>query len=377
MRSTNSAILILLAAGVSCGGCGSKADPRAEAPPPAKVEHEADADLVRADHPEQFPLVAAAEYDGTSQLIATGVVAPDVSRTIPVVSLASGRALDLRVRLGDTVRKGQLLLRVQSSDAAGALSDYRKALADETLANTQFERAKDLYAKGAASQNDFQVASDARDKAVVDEQTARQKLRLLGLSPDKPSGTVDIVAPASGVIVEQNITDAAGVKTLDNSPNLFTIADLSSVWIVCDVYENDLGSVQKGESAAIRLNAFPDKVFTGRISNIGAVLDPSLRTTKVRIEVANRGNLMRIGMFATATFRGKKIEKHASVPASAVLHLHDRDWVYVPTGSGTFRRTEVTGGAMLPGGKQEIVAGLSAGQQVVSNALVLEGTVDE
>jgi cobalt-zinc-cadmium efflux system membrane fusion protein len=341
------------------------------------VEREPDANLVQVDHPEQFPLVTAAEHDGTSQLTATGVVAPDVSRSIPVVSLASGRAVDLRVRLGDTVRKGQLLLRVQSADAASALSDYRKAMADETLAKTQFERARDLYDKGAISQNDFQVASDTRDKAAVDAETTRQRLRLLGLSPDQPTGTVNILAPASGVIVEQNVTDAAGVKTLDNSPNLFTIADLSSVWIVCDAYENDLSQVQKGETAEIRLNAYPGKAFTGRITNIGAVLDPNLRTAKVRIEVPNREHLMRVGMFATATFHGKKIEKHASVPASAVLHLHDRDWVYVPAGNGTFRRTEVTGGAMLPGGRQEILTGISPGQQVVLNALVLEGTVNE
>jgi cobalt-zinc-cadmium efflux system membrane fusion protein len=163
---------------------------------------------------------------------------------------------------------------------------------------------------------------------------------------------------------------------LDNSPNLFTISDLSHVWIVCDVYENDLGFIRTGEYADVHINAFPNMVLKGRISNIGPVLDPNIRTAKIRLEVENSGAL-RLGMFVTATFHGLDKEVHAAVPAAAVLHLHDRDWVYVPAGNGQFRRVEVTGGNMLPGNLQEILAGLSPGQQVVANALVLQNTVEQ
>src|SRR6202035_5787056 len=135
-------------------------------------------------------------------------------------------------------------------------------------------------------------------------------------------------------------TTAAGVKTLDNSPNLFTISDLRRVWIVCDVYENDLAAIRLGDPAEIRLSAYPEHVLTGRLDNIGAILDPGLRTAKVRIEVANPG-LLRIGMFVTATFRGQTTLGRAVVPASAILHLHDREWVYVPVGTGQFQRVEV------------------------------------
>jgi membrane fusion protein, heavy metal efflux system len=141
------------------------------------------------------------------------------------------------------------------------------------------------------------------------------------------------------------------------------------------VYENDLPMVHLGEFAEIRLNAYPDRVLKGRIDNIGAVLDPNIRTAKVRIQVENPG-MLRIGMFVTATFHGQATAVHAMVPASAVLHLHDRDWVYVPAGGHEFRRVEVVGGNMLPGNMQEIVSGIKPGDQVVANALVLENALD-
>jgi cobalt-zinc-cadmium efflux system membrane fusion protein len=359
------------------GGCGQgKGDPKAEAPPPAKVEHEEDVNVVQVDHPERFPLATAAPHAATSQLVATGVVSPDVSRTVPVVSLASGRVLEIHARLGDTVKKGQLLLRIQSSDISAAFADYRKAVTDEALVRTQFERAKLLYDKGAISLNDFQVAQDTEDKAKVDVETAADRLRVLGGNLDQPAATVDVLAPASGVIVEQNVAASAGVKSLDNSPNLFTIADLSSVWILCDVYENDLPSVHLGETAEIRLNAYPNSAFSGRISNISPILDPSIRTAKVRIEVRNSG-IMKVGMFVSATFHGQKEELRAAVPASAILHLHDRDWVYVPTGDKQFRRVEVVSGEALSNGLQEIVSGIQTGQRVVANALVLQSTTEQ
>jgi len=363
--------LVLLAA-----GCGqSKGDPKAEAPPPAKVEREEDVNLVQVDHPEQFPLATAVQYISTSQLMATGAISPDISRTVPVISLAAGRVVDIHAKLGDTVQKGQLLLRVQSADLSGAFSDYRKAIADEQLTHTQLERAKLLYDKGAISLNDLQVAQDAEDKAKVDVENTTERLRVLGADINHPAAIVDIRAPVSGVITDQQVTAAAGTQGL-SSPNPFTISDLSHVWILCDVYENDLANVHVGETAEIRLNAYPDKEFTGRIANVGPVLDPTLRTAKVRIEVVNPG-LMRIGMFVTATFHGQKKETHAAVPAAAILHLHDRDWVYVPIGGNKFRRTEVVAGRTLPGNMQEIVSGIQPGQQVVGNALALQNTVEQ
>jgi len=363
--------------GLVATGCGDDGQDRnAGAPPPLKVEQARDPNVFQVDHPDQFSLVAAVEHVAAPQLRATGTVTPDISRNVPVISVATGRVVEIAARLGDTVKKGQLLLRVQSADVSSAFSDYQKALADEQLTRTQLERAQLLYDKGAFSLNDLQVAQDTDAKAKVDVKTAAEKLRVLGSTNlDQPSGIVEIRAPVSGVITDQQVTNAAGVAGL-GAPNPFTISDLTYVWILCDVYENDLSSVHLGENADIRLNAYPDKNFSGVISNVGPVLDPNMRTAKVRLEVRNPG-LMRPGMFVTATFHGKTRERRAAVPATAILHLHDRDWVYVATKDRKFRRTEVTGGDMLPSNMQEIVAGLAPGDQVVTNALEFQNAVEQ
>ena len=358
----------------SCGN--GKSDPNAGAPPPLKVERAEDRNVFQVDHPDKFPLTTAAERVTTSQLTATATVNPDISRTVPVISLATGRVVEIKARLGDMVKKGQVLLRVQSADIAGAYSDYQKAVADEQLARTQSERAQLLYDKGAISLNDLQIAQDSEAKAQVDVKTTAEKLRVLGnANLDQPSGVVDIHAPITGVITDQQVTNAGGVAGL-SSPNPFTISDLTYVWILCDVYENDLASVRVGEKVDVRLNAYPDKTFTGTISNVSPILDPNLRTAKVRIEVRNPG-IMRPGMFGTATFHGQKKEKLAAVPTNAVLHLHDRDWVYVPAGGNNFRRVEVKAGEMLPGDMQEIRSGIAPGQQVIANALEFQNTAEQ
>jgi cobalt-zinc-cadmium efflux system membrane fusion protein len=377
-RSLALEAVTIFAFGVFLTGCGGKPESAGAggAPPPAKVEKEEDVGLLTVQRPELFPLVKAAEYSAAPTLNVTGSVVPDINRTVPVISLASGRVVEIRARLGDRVEKGQVLLRVQSPDIAGAFSDYRKAVADQALVQKQFERAQILYDKGAISLNDFQVAQGANDKAKVDVETTLEHLHVLGVDKDHPSGIVDIKAPVSGVITDQQVTNAAGVQGLSGS-NPFTISDLTSVWVLCDVYENDLANVHVGETAEIRLNAYPDKVYTGTISNIGPILDPNIRTAKVRVQVANPGLLMRVGMFVTASFHGQKKVESASVPASAILHLHDRDWVYVPAGGNKFRRVEVTAGNNLPNQMQEIRKGIEAGQQVVSNALVMQSTVEQ
>ena len=376
MNCRKSAAIAILLSLLAAGCSDSKSDFQAEAPPPLKVEKVEDRNLFKVDHPDQFALTEAVPHVATSQLRATGTVSPDIARTVPVISIATGRIVEIGARLGDTVTKGQVLLRVQSADIAAAYSDYQKAVADEQLTRTQFERAQLLYDKGAISLNDLQVAQDTDAKAKVDVKTTAEKLRVLGSANlDQPTGIVEIRAPVSGVITDQQVTNAAGVAGL-GSPNPFTISDLSTVWILCDVYENDLSNVHPGERADILLKAYSDKVFTGVISNIGPVLDPNIRTAKVRIEVRNPG-LMRPGMFVTATFHGLKEETRAALPATAILHLHDRDWVYVPEKDNSFRRVAVTAGDMLPGAMQEVISGVAPGQHVVLNALEFQNTVEQ
>lgn len=354
-------------------------DPNAEAPPSVpKVIPAGDIALVHLDKPELFPTVAAESYQATSSLDVTGQVTPDISREIPVVTIANGRVVATHVRLGDYVHKGQLVLEVQSTDISNAFDQYLKAVNDERLARTVLDRNKLLYSKGAIAKSQVEIAQDAEDDAVADLRAAEQQLHVLGVNKDHPGETVKVYSPASGFIVQQNVTEASTAGNgLAGSPNAFVIADLSHVWILCNVYESDLAKVHVGQTADIKLVAYPDRKVSGTIGDIGAMLDPTLRTGQVRVQVDNPGFFMRVGMFATATFHGRSLETHAAVPATAVLHLHDREWVYEPAGHGEFRRVAVAAGDMLPNAMQEITSGLTPGQQVVRNALELQNTAAE
>lgn len=358
----------------SCRGT-EKVDAAAAAPPKTEIIPEPDLDTVRVGQPERFELIAAGAKEQRPEIHATGTVMPDVDRSVPVVSLAAGRVAALNAKLGDDVRKGQVLLRVLSNDISSAFQTYEQAKADEILSNRQLERAKLLYDRGAISLNDLQVAEDTEQKAVISKNAAAQQIKTLGADPDHQDPVIEVKAPVSGTIVEQNVAPSGSVRTPDNQQSLFTIADLSHVWIVCDVYENDLPAVRVGEIADIRLNAYPDQLFHGRISNVGKVLDPAIRTAKVRIEMANPG-IMRSGMFVTAMFLGLRGQKDATVPSTAVLHLHDRDWVFVPVEQGTFRRRQITPGA-IDGQTQVVLAGIQPGQQVVKNALALSAESEQ
>jgi cobalt-zinc-cadmium efflux system membrane fusion protein len=383
-----------LGLGLLVTGCARKVTAQENAlastgPVSTTVQPDMDSNNFKVEHPEQFPLATAGEHVAAPELNVTGVVSPDVSRQVPVPSLATGRIVEIDARLGDTVQKGQLLFKVRSTDIAGAYSDYRKAVKNEQLAvkneglaTIQLNRAKLLFDDGAIPKSAFEIAENgeiaaqtALENARVDVETTTEHLRLLGSDPDHPSGIVEVYAPVSGAITDQQITNSSGVQAL-TPPNPFTISDVSRVWIICDVYENNMAQVHIGEYADIHLAAYPNRVLRGRISNILPMIDPTIRTAKVRLEVENP-DLMRLGMFVTATFHGENMERQATVPATAILHLHDREWVYTPTGTGSFRRVEVAAGSMLPNNMQEIISGIKPGAQVVTSALVFQNTVEQ
>jgi membrane fusion protein, heavy metal efflux system len=380
-----------LAAILFAAGCQRKASAAANStgPIPATVQPAFNANDFSVDHPELFPIATASEHSAAPQLNVTGVVNPDVSRQVPVPSLASGRVVEIDARLGDQVAKGQLLFKVRSADISGAFSDYQQAVKNEGLTKIQLERAKRLLEIGAIPQSGLEIAQTAEDVNLVVVHAAEEHLKVLGVDPDHPSAIVEVFAPVSGVITDQQITDQSGVQAL-TPPNPFTISDISQVWIVCDVYENDLAQVHLLEFADIRVDAYPGRVLKARIANILPVLDPSIRTAKVRLEVENPAapgasnqradggsnqRMLKLGMFVTATFHGLAPQTYATVPATAILHLHDREWVYTALGNGRFRRQGIVAGDMLPGGLQEVVSGLKPGDRVVAGALDLENSL--
>jgi cobalt-zinc-cadmium efflux system membrane fusion protein len=367
-----------LASGLVLSGCKHEvSNPAAEGPAASTVVNQ-DPNQIHVEDASKFPLAYVSAKSVVSQLQVTGSVSPDVSKELPVLSLANGRVVALHVELGDYVRKGQLVMDVQSPDIANAFSTYEQAVSTEHLSKVTLDRDNLLIGQGAIPQSQVDAAKSGEEVAQAALKASEEQLKIYGVDKNHPSDTVHVYSPTNGVVVAQNVTSsgAAGV-TYAGAMGSLTIADLSHVWVLVDVYENELAQVHMGQHVDIHISAYPKQVFDGTISDIGASLDPSLRTGKVRIVVKNPGNELRIGMFATGSILGSSAMQTATVPGTSILHLHDTTFVFVPTGEkGTFRRVQIQAGQTLPDGAVEVMSGLSAGQQVVAQALDLQNTAD-
>lgn len=362
----------LLCAGFLLTGCEKSNATPENTKPATQTINASDTNFIELPHPEDFPLTKAESRILRRHLAVNGSIAPDVSRTVAVNSLAGGRIAEIHARLGDNVKKGQLLLKLHSPDLANAIAALKQTKADELLAHRQYDRNKFLYEHGAVvSQNDFQVSENALADARANTENAVTQVRLLNGDPNKPNAFIEVRAPSSGVIVEQNVQLGGAAKSLDATPNLFTIADLGKVWLICDVYENNLAQVKLGDTAQIRVNAYPDRPLQGKVANIFSLLDPATRSVKVRIELDNPEGILLPGMFATATFLSQDGVPRVVIPASASYRKQDKDWVILPLGGNRFHRVEVTNGETNSDGTLQILSGLEPGQDVVLNALRL------
>jgi membrane fusion protein, heavy metal efflux system len=366
-------VLFLLAAlGLMASACSQHGSMDASEPKPTAPSAP---NVFTVNNPKDFLLVSPVSRRQPETLSVNGTVAPDVTRTVHINALAGGRVLDVRAKLGDDVEKGQLLLVVHSPDLEAAIQQYEKDQADQHLAEVALKRAQELYAHGAMAQQDLEAAENTEQKAAVDVKTDADQIRLLGGNLEHLSPTLNVYSPVKGAVVDQQVASGEAVKSLDNSQSLFMVADLSRVWVLCDVYENDLGKVRLGDSAEVRLNAYSDRAFRGTIGNISQVLDPNTRTAKVRVELANPEGLFRPQMFATVKFTSRRTYARLLLPATAILRLHDKDWAFIRAGENSFRLTPVQGGEAGSDGMQEILNGIQPDDRVVSNALEFSSAV--
>jgi cobalt-zinc-cadmium efflux system membrane fusion protein len=209
MKVTCTVSLALLAFALLAAGCKKNFDPAQATGTPAQVVDGNNNGLVQVNHSEQFALISAASIDAPDKLSVTGSVFPDINREVPVISLASGKVVELRARLDDNVRKGQLLFKVQSPDISAAFDVYLKAVNDEQMSNKAYLRAKDLYEHGAIALGALEQAEDAEKNARADLEASDQQMATLGIDKQHPSSIVSIYAPIGGVVVGQNITNAA------------------------------------------------------------------------------------------------------------------------------------------------------------------------
>jgi len=327
-----------------------------------------DPNLLYVPVARQVPLVAAAATVVQPTLTLPAVVMADVTRTVHVTAQVAGKVERIKAHLGDAVQRGQVLAIVSSPDLAAAYSDWEKAESDQRLTRRSLDRARLLLGHGAIPKRELDQAEDDAAKADAETRRAAARLQIIGGSTQRANPEVAVAAPISGTIIEQNTSYGEGVKTPDNTPSLFTIANLAEVWVVGSVYETNLAAIRVGDAAEVSLAAFPGRIWQGRISNLSSLMDPATRTLQARVVLPNPGGLLRPQMFGEIRVRSQQSRVATVVPTGAVVRLEDKDFVYVPDGPGRFRRVQVTAGPEAAGGR--IVEGLAVGQQVVRSALL-------
>ncbi len=252
------------------------------------------------------------EASALSQINLTGSIAPDENKMVKIFPMVSGVAQDVHVQLGDVVSRGQTLAMMKSAEMAGFTKDYISAEADLRNAKRTLESTQDLYKSGLASQKDFEQAQSDYQKAVAENKRA---VAVISINKSNAEGYV-VKSPISGFVIEKNLTDNTQVRA-DNSQNLFTIADLSDVFVLINIYESDISNIQTGDPVKITTLSYPDKIFQGKIDKIDDMLDPDNKVVKARVKIGNPGNRLKPGMFANVTIKAKSGE---SLPVSTPAH---------------------------------------------------------
>ena len=319
---------------------------------------------------------------------ATGVVTPNETRVAHVRLLAPGRVEQVHVRVGDRVQSGQPLLTYDNVDVGELVGDYLsaaaavdRAAADADVAKRALERATKLVDVGGLSRGEYERREAEHKRALAEVTTARaamtnieRRLQRFGLSGDDltrlraSSGDATswsrttVRAPFAGVITAANVAPGEAV---DTERELFTVADLSTVWVVGDLYQRDIASVRRGQEAQISTESYPGETFTGRITYVSDSLDSSTRTAKVRCEVPNRDGRLKLQMFVTMGIPTTTARDALVVPAAAAQQVDDDTVVFVQTGDDTFEKRVVEVGVGA-GGWIPVLAGLKAGERVVT-----------
>jgi cobalt-zinc-cadmium efflux system membrane fusion protein len=306
----------------------------------------------------------------------TGAVAYNAFKTTPVITQVGGPVGQILVVPGDHVREGQPMLKVSSPDYSQLVDTYLKAEDSFRLADKNYARAQDLYQHNAIAERDLQQAESDRNQAQADVNAAEQGMKILGiknpadLAAAPASAEIPVLAPIGGEVVERLVSPGQVMQA--GSTQAFTISDMSTVWVLANVYQGDLASVKVGDDVLVQTDAYPD-TFHGKISYVSAALDPNTRTLQARIVVDNPGEKLKKDMYCTVSVSAGSIANAISVPDAAVLRDDENEpFVYVATGANQFGRRPVQIGESL-NGQTQILSGLSTGDKVVgSGSLFLQ-----
>jgi cobalt-zinc-cadmium efflux system membrane fusion protein len=304
------------------------------------------------------------EASALTQLTLTGSIAPDETKMVKIFPMVSGVAQDVKVQLGDVVQKGQTLAILKSAEMAGFTKDYVSSEADIRNTKRILSSTQDLYKSGLASQKDLEQAQSDYDKAVAEGKRAGA---VVSINKSNENG-YEVKSPLSGFVVEKNLTDNTQVRA-DNSQNLFTVADLSSVYVMVNVYESDISKIQTGDPVKITTLSYPDKVFDGKIDRIDNMLDPDNKVMHARITIKNPGNLLKPGMFANILIKAKSGEKLPFISSDALVFDNDKYYAIVVDGKAKVRIQPVTIAKTVED-NAFISSGLNPGDRVVGSRQV-------
>src|SRR6202162_4401738 len=306
----------------------------------------------------------------TRTLRLTGAVAYNAFNTTPVITQVGGPVAKILVAPGDRVKRGQPLLEVSSPDYSLLLAAYLKARDTFRVANKNYERAQDLFAHHAIADRDLLQAESDRIQAQADLSAAEQGMKILGIPKPEDlekspiSAQIPLLAPISGEIVERLV--APGQVLTAGTTQAFTISDMSTVWVLANVYQGDLAYVKNGDDVTVQTDSYPD-AFHGKISFVSPALDPTTRTLQARIVVQNPGEKLKRDMYVTVTVIAAAIQNAIAVPDASVLRDDENHpFVYVATASNQFGRRQVEIG-QSQGGQTQVLKGLSPGEKVVGD----------
>jgi membrane fusion protein, heavy metal efflux system len=377
--SIQTKISALAAAGALCGalvfaaGCGSAGEKTSQMTSYTSSESQADtASLfsIPQDQLSHVQVIPVAKQALVRDLHLTGTVTYNAFKTTPVFSAVGGPVHEILVTPGENVKAGQVMMTVNSPDYSMDRSTYLKARDAFELADKQYQRAKDLYAHHAIAEADLQAAESTRTQAQADVQSSEDALRALGITDPEslvkspPSPQIPVYAPVSGEVTDRLV--GPGQLLQAGTTQCFTISDMSTVWVLVNVYQNDLAAIHAGDSVEITTDAYPT-VFHGKISYIAATVDPNTRTLQARIVTDNPGEKLKNNMYVNATVRAGTIQNALIVPDDAVLRDdQNQPFVYKEVASNQFARQAVNPGESEQG-KTQILSGLNPGDRVIGN----------
>lgn len=306
------------------------------------------------------------EVPETLELV--GKLQPDPTKVVRIFPPASGRVVSVAVKPGDRVRAGEVVAILSSSDVAGAQADFAKASIEAERATRETERQKVLFEHGASAEKDYTEARAQTDTARTELARTKQRLDLLNVSPSAPTDRVKLTAPASGIVTDVSAAPGEYSKSLESANPLLTIADLNTVWMVGDVYEKDVTKVSLGTPVTVSLQAFPDQQWNGHIDSVSGALDPTTRTLKVRVVLANPALRLKPEMFGAIRVKAGS-HRALVVPAKAIIRDGGATTVYVKTAGKPEQRTVTAGNTV--DGQVEILSGLRESEEVAADGAEL------